>query len=230
MSAASRSGLTSLRLAWTRGSRTCQRLTPGMDRYAGVDVVPRELAGQLHGARLSHGDFGVVSRKPAPPWSVTAPDNEKPRKASGAFTMRRRGLEPPPGYPGPGPQPGNRVSDTSYASDASRSSTNLDVMDVMDDLDVAADVAAGWRGRAPRTGRRRRWRRRFGSAVGSRPHQTCTKRARISRWASSIAGTSSRSTRPMPHSVQMPHSREPTCWSMRGTCCSVVPGACCSGW
>src|SRR3954463_2114964 len=30
------------------------------------------------------------------------------RKAplSGAFLMRRRGLEPPPGYPGPGPQPG----------------------------------------------------------------------------------------------------------------------------
>jgi hypothetical protein len=24
-----------------------------------------------------------------------------------AFSMRRRGLEPPPGYPGPGPQPGN---------------------------------------------------------------------------------------------------------------------------
>ena len=30
---------------------------------------------------------------------------EKPRLC-GAFAMRRRGLEPPPGYPGPGPQPG----------------------------------------------------------------------------------------------------------------------------
>src|SRR5215211_3510873 len=34
-----------------------------------------------------------------------------------------------------------RVSDTSYASVASRSSGNVDVSDVMEDLDVAADVA-----------------------------------------------------------------------------------------
>jgi hypothetical protein len=34
-----------------------------------------------------------------------------------------------------------RVSDTSYASIASRSSGNLDVTDVLDDLDVATDVA-----------------------------------------------------------------------------------------
>src|SRR3954465_8932511 len=30
---------------------------------------------------------------------------KKPRKC-GASLVRRRGLEPPPGYPGPGPQPG----------------------------------------------------------------------------------------------------------------------------
>jgi len=46
----------------------------------------------------------VLSRKPAPPQVVNAQDAKKPRK-HGAFPMRRRGLEPPPGYPGPGPQP-----------------------------------------------------------------------------------------------------------------------------
>jgi hypothetical protein len=34
-----------------------------------------------------------------------------------------------------------QLSDTSYASISSRTSTNLDVMGVMDDLDVATDVA-----------------------------------------------------------------------------------------
>src|SRR5687767_13124775 len=33
------------------------------------------------------------------------PRTRKPRRA-GLFGVRRRGLEPPPGYPGPGPQPG----------------------------------------------------------------------------------------------------------------------------
>ena len=33
-------------------------------------------------------------------------ETKKPRNA-GLSRMRRRGLEPPPGYPGPGPQPGN---------------------------------------------------------------------------------------------------------------------------
>ena len=42
---------------------------------------------------------------PHPPLA-TPTGTKKPRKC-GAFTMRRRGLEPPPGYPGPGPQPCN---------------------------------------------------------------------------------------------------------------------------
>jgi hypothetical protein len=34
-----------------------------------------------------------------------SPISEKARKPAGLFEVRRRGLEPPPGYPGPGPQP-----------------------------------------------------------------------------------------------------------------------------
>jgi hypothetical protein len=52
----------------------------------------------------------------------------------GAPVMRRRGLEPPPGYPGPGPQPLTRVSYPSYASRSSDASADLDGMD---DLDAA---------------------------------------------------------------------------------------------
>ena len=39
-----------------------------------------------------------------PAWALR--ERETPRRA-GLFPMRRRGLEPPPGYPGPGPQPGD---------------------------------------------------------------------------------------------------------------------------
>ena len=34
-------------------------------------------------------------------------ENDKSPDLRGLRSMRRRGLEPPPGYPGPGPQPGN---------------------------------------------------------------------------------------------------------------------------
>ncbi len=37
--------------------------------------------------------------------SKQIPKNKKAPHLQG-FSMRRRGLEPPPGYPGPGPQPG----------------------------------------------------------------------------------------------------------------------------
>src|SRR3954447_26271353 len=47
---------------------------------------------------------GVVTRNP-PPQRRAGREREKPRQA-GLFEVRRRGLEPPPGYPGPGPQPG----------------------------------------------------------------------------------------------------------------------------
>src|SRR5215210_4836888 len=37
---------------------------------------------------------------------LARPPNEKAPRLAGLSLMRRRGLEPPPGYPGPGPQPG----------------------------------------------------------------------------------------------------------------------------
>ena len=86
------------------------------------------------------------------PGGRNRPGTKKPRKC-GAFTMRRRGLEPPPGYPGPGPQPCNPGVRSVLCVHASRTSTDLDTTDVMDDLDVAADVATAARTRV------RRWRR-----------------------------------------------------------------------
>src|SRR5215204_6319138 len=47
----------------------------------------------------------ALSEKVAPHHRDRAREREKPRRA-GLFEVRRRGLEPPPGYPGPGPQPG----------------------------------------------------------------------------------------------------------------------------
>jgi len=49
----------------------------------------------------------VVSRKSAPPGGGERPRTRKSPANAGLSLMRRRGLEPPPGYPGPGPQPGN---------------------------------------------------------------------------------------------------------------------------
>jgi hypothetical protein len=42
----------------------------------------------------------------SPPRTSTRPENAKGPDMRGLRSMRRRGLEPPPGYPGPGPQPG----------------------------------------------------------------------------------------------------------------------------
>src|SRR5688572_18005726 len=47
----------------------------------------------------------ALSEKVAPHRRDRSREREKPRRA-GLFGVRRRGLEPPPGYPGPGPQPG----------------------------------------------------------------------------------------------------------------------------
>src|SRR4051794_35384171 len=52
-------------------------------------------------AQLSEG----LSRDVAPSERTTDRNDESPANA-GLSRMRRRGLEPPPGYPGPGPQPG----------------------------------------------------------------------------------------------------------------------------
>ena len=93
----------------------------------------------------------VVSRKSAPPGGGERPRTRKSPANAGLSLMRRRGLEPPPGYPGPGPQPlVTRVSDPSYASISSRTSALLDASDAMDDLDVATDVATAQR-RSERT-------------------------------------------------------------------------------
>src|SRR5258706_14534478 len=56
-------------------------------------------------------------------------------------------------------------------------------------------------------------------------------RLMISRCTSSSMGMSWRSTRPIPHSVDMPQVRAPAelpakVASMRATCLAVVPGAC----
>src|SRR5829696_6161456 len=47
----------------------------------------------------------ALSEKVAPHRRGRPGEREKPRRA-GLSGVRRRGLEPPPGYPGPGPQPG----------------------------------------------------------------------------------------------------------------------------
>jgi hypothetical protein len=49
---------------------------------------------------------GVVTRNSPPPRRAR-PNQRKSPATRGLYDMRRRGLEPPPGYPGPGPQPGN---------------------------------------------------------------------------------------------------------------------------
>jgi hypothetical protein len=59
--------------------------------------------------------------------------------------------------------------------------------------------------------------------------------ARIWLWRSSNRGTSSASTRPIPHSVQIPQWRAPpgeliNAASMFSICSAVVPGAWSSGW
>src|SRR5689334_1505518 len=46
--------------------------------------------------------FGDARRE----WHAAGRKSRRPRYLRGLLCMRRRGLEPPPGYPGPGPQPG----------------------------------------------------------------------------------------------------------------------------
>jgi hypothetical protein len=49
----------------------------------------------------------TLSRDARPLERRTAPNNDKSAAMRGLRVMRRRGLEPPPGYPGPGPQSGD---------------------------------------------------------------------------------------------------------------------------
>jgi hypothetical protein len=87
----------------------------------------------------------VIGRcqKNRPPSCEVRSENEKTPPERGFHEMRRRGLEPPPGYPGPGPQPGNRgVICVHFASERPPSCAGADDMDWSDDLDVATNVAA----------------------------------------------------------------------------------------
>jgi hypothetical protein len=60
---------------------------------------PEVIVASVSPAQLNYRSIGCR------PGDRLAPEREKPRHA-GPSLMRRRGLEPPPGYPGPGPQPG----------------------------------------------------------------------------------------------------------------------------
>ena len=78
-------------------------------------------------------------------------------------------------------------------------------------------------GAAARRGRGRR-------DLSARPRPFSADEVRIWLWRSSSPGTSAASTRPIPHSVQIPHSRAPPAEapraaSMRSICRSVVPGS-----
>src|SRR5215208_5258573 len=69
-----------------------------------------------------------------------AREREKPRRA-GLLEVRRRGLEPPPGYPGPGPQPDSGgVLSVQTALDRHIPSAGEDDPDGEDDADVPKSV------------------------------------------------------------------------------------------
>jgi hypothetical protein len=80
-----------------------------------------------------------------------------------AFAMRRRGLEPPPGYPGPGPQPGNPGARCVRAvAQSPIRHRGMRDLDASDRVDVAEDVArptsqgpGSWPGRHAPTARTR---------------------------------------------------------------------------
>jgi hypothetical protein len=93
---------------WRRRLRPLLRGLPQLDAHRPVrGSHPRLSPGRgRHAADgLSHGSAtaGTDTRAPQLP--------DRPLLAQlmfdEIFRMRRRGLEPPPGYPGPGPQPGN---------------------------------------------------------------------------------------------------------------------------
>ena len=66
--------------------------------------------------REERATVGPFSRSGAPT-ETTGPMNDKSPAMQG-FSMRRRGLEPPPSYPGPGPQPGASTNSAIGAGEA----------------------------------------------------------------------------------------------------------------
>jgi hypothetical protein len=99
--AAASSRLLNRRLRWRPSSRhrTRHRCLLGLK-----SMLTARLLGPQGGHRSVALVRGVVTSDSPPPSEATA-RTRKPRHA-GLFEVRRRGLEPPPGYPGPGPQPG----------------------------------------------------------------------------------------------------------------------------
>ena len=85
----------------------CGSSEPGS---ASSDLGEGPAGRETRGSRLVRSPRACVRGAPRSRSSTTGspttnPRNEKPADA-GLHDMRRRGLEPPPGYPGPGPQPG----------------------------------------------------------------------------------------------------------------------------
>jgi len=74
---------------------------------------------------------------------VKQPDSQPaaPDSTLCKVSMRRRGLEPPPGYPGPGPQPGRPAVISVRSSIPSDASAFPDERDAKDGMDVVANVA-----------------------------------------------------------------------------------------
>jgi hypothetical protein len=82
-----------------------------------------------------------------------APLVRKAPHLRGLPNMRRRGLEPPPGYPGPCPQPGPPPAHSFHsAPDRDKPSSGLDSLDGSDDVDVLVPVLTN----GPRDGSCRR--------------------------------------------------------------------------
>ena len=95
----------------------------------------------------------MIGAKPSPSTGTRVRAERAPRRCPTMFerherpasrgpVMRRRGLEPPPGYPGPGPQPGAaKCRSVQIVQERPDCAGRVDDMDASDDPDVAADVA-----------------------------------------------------------------------------------------
>jgi hypothetical protein len=94
----------------TRGATSCRNgpgthLQSGSPRNARSWGPPR--LGEHAGERIRSPLAKRRCRGKFPPATTSDPNQRKSPATRGFRDMRRRGLEPPPGYPGPGPQPGN---------------------------------------------------------------------------------------------------------------------------
>jgi hypothetical protein len=101
---------------------------------------------------------------PRTPAAAKDPETRKSPATRGFRDMRRRGLEPPPGYPGPGPQPGNPgvisvrcVPDRPYRPGARTIRTHRTIWKLSRMLSRAGTAGCAWRrgepcGRSARAG------------------------------------------------------------------------------